>query len=89
MSNDDYLCVLSFYPWEKIIASSTGTVHSLTLIAAAEVNDQGLWTGYATGFALKKILKWMLIIVGFLAGMFFVCRKSMIMGDTPEIKSND
>jgi len=71
---------------EKIIASSTGTVHSLTLIAAAEVNDQGLWTGYATGFALKKILKWMLIIVGFLAG---ICRKSMIMGDTPEIKSND
>jgi uncharacterized membrane protein (Fun14 family) len=29
--------------------------------------------GYAIGFALKKILKWMLIIVGFLAGMFFVC----------------
>ena len=28
--------------------------------------------GYAMGFALKKILKWMLIIVGFLAGMFFV-----------------
>ncbi|MGB6527897.1 MAG: FUN14 domain-containing protein [Candidatus Nitrosopolaris sp.] len=27
--------------------------------------------GYAMGFALKKILKWMLIIVGFLAGMFF------------------
>ena len=49
MSDDDYLCVLSFYPWEKIIASSTGTVHSLTLIAAAEVNDQVLWTGYATG----------------------------------------
>ena len=24
------------------------------------------------GFALKKILKWLLIIVGFLAGMFFV-----------------
>ena len=24
------------------------------------------------GFALKKVLKWMLIIVGFLAGMFFV-----------------
>jgi uncharacterized membrane protein (Fun14 family) len=24
------------------------------------------------GFALKEILKWMLIIVGFLAGMFFV-----------------
>jgi uncharacterized membrane protein (Fun14 family) len=24
------------------------------------------------GFALKKILKWMLIIVGFLAGIFFV-----------------
>jgi uncharacterized membrane protein (Fun14 family) len=24
------------------------------------------------GFALKKIVKWMLIIVGFLAGMFFV-----------------
>ena len=28
--------------------------------------------GYAMGFALKKILKWMLIIVGFFAGMFFV-----------------
>ncbi|MGA9150959.1 MAG: FUN14 domain-containing protein [Candidatus Nitrosopolaris sp.] len=28
--------------------------------------------GYAMGFALKKVLKWMLIIVGFLAGMFFV-----------------
>ena len=28
--------------------------------------------GYAVGFALKKILKWMLIIVGFLAGMFLV-----------------
>ena len=27
--------------------------------------------GYV-GFALKKILKWMLIIVGFLAGMFFL-----------------
>jgi uncharacterized membrane protein (Fun14 family) len=28
--------------------------------------------GYAIGFALKKILKWILIIVGFLVGMFFV-----------------
>jgi len=28
--------------------------------------------GYAIGFALKKILKLMLIIVGFLAGMLFV-----------------
>jgi uncharacterized membrane protein (Fun14 family) len=28
--------------------------------------------GYAICFALKKILKWMLIVVGFLAGMFFV-----------------
>jgi uncharacterized membrane protein (Fun14 family) len=28
--------------------------------------------GYAMGFALKKILKWMLIIVGFLAGIFLV-----------------
>jgi uncharacterized membrane protein (Fun14 family) len=27
--------------------------------------------GYAMGFALKKILRWMPIIVGFLAGMFF------------------
>jgi uncharacterized membrane protein (Fun14 family) len=27
---------------------------------------------YAIGFALKKVLKWRLIIVGFLAGMFFV-----------------
>jgi uncharacterized membrane protein (Fun14 family) len=27
---------------------------------------------YAIGFALKKILKWMLIIIGFLAGMFFI-----------------
>jgi uncharacterized membrane protein (Fun14 family) len=28
--------------------------------------------GYAIGFALKKILKMMLIIVGFLTGLFFV-----------------
>ena len=28
--------------------------------------------GYAMGFALKKVLKWMLIIIGFLTGMFFV-----------------
>jgi uncharacterized membrane protein (Fun14 family) len=28
--------------------------------------------GYAIGFALKKILKWVLIIVGFLAGMFYI-----------------
>jgi uncharacterized membrane protein (Fun14 family) len=28
--------------------------------------------GYAMGFALKKILKWMLIVIGFLAGIFFV-----------------
>jgi uncharacterized membrane protein (Fun14 family) len=32
----------------------------------------GSGLGYAMGFALKKILKWMLIIVGFLAGMFFI-----------------
>jgi uncharacterized membrane protein (Fun14 family) len=28
--------------------------------------------GYAMGFALKKVVKWMLIIIGFLAGIFFV-----------------
>jgi uncharacterized membrane protein (Fun14 family) len=28
--------------------------------------------GYAIGFTLKKVLKCMLIIVGFLAGMFFI-----------------
>ncbi|MGA9153125.1 MAG: FUN14 domain-containing protein [Candidatus Nitrosopolaris sp.] len=28
--------------------------------------------GYAMGSALKKILRWMLIIIGFLNGMFFV-----------------
>jgi uncharacterized membrane protein (Fun14 family) len=28
--------------------------------------------GYVMGFALKKVLKWMLIIVGFLAGIFLV-----------------
>jgi uncharacterized membrane protein (Fun14 family) len=28
--------------------------------------------GYAIGFTLKKVLKWMLIIVGFLTGMFFI-----------------
>jgi uncharacterized membrane protein (Fun14 family) len=32
----------------------------------------GSGLGYAMGFALKKILKWILIIVGILAGMFFV-----------------
>jgi uncharacterized membrane protein (Fun14 family) len=29
-------------------------------------------TGYAIGFVLKKILKWMLTIVGFLVGIFFL-----------------
>jgi uncharacterized membrane protein (Fun14 family) len=28
--------------------------------------------GYAMDFALKEILKWMLIIIGFLVGIFFV-----------------
>ena len=28
--------------------------------------------GYAMGFALKKIFKWILIIMGFLVGMFFI-----------------
>ena len=28
--------------------------------------------GDAIGFALKKILNWVLIIIGFLAGIFFV-----------------
>ena len=28
--------------------------------------------GYVMGLALKKVLKWMLVIVGFIAGMFFV-----------------
>ncbi|MFZ0513483.1 MAG: FUN14 domain-containing protein [Candidatus Nitrosopolaris sp.] len=28
--------------------------------------------GYAMGFALKKVLKWLLIIIGFLAGIFFL-----------------
>jgi uncharacterized membrane protein (Fun14 family) len=28
--------------------------------------------GYAMGFALKKVMKRMLIIIGFLAGIFFV-----------------
>jgi uncharacterized membrane protein (Fun14 family) len=32
----------------------------------------GSGLGYAMGFAFKKILKWVLIIVGFLAGTFFV-----------------
>ncbi|MGB8936721.1 MAG: hypothetical protein WCC17_16635 [Candidatus Nitrosopolaris sp.] len=27
--------------------------------------------GYAMGYFLKKVLKWLLIIIGFLAGMFF------------------
>jgi uncharacterized membrane protein (Fun14 family) len=30
--------------------------------------DSGL-VGYAIGFALRKILNWMLIIIGFLAGV--------------------
>jgi len=42
----------------------------------------GSGLGYAMGFALKKVLKWMFIIIGFLAGMFFVgverC-KNMVM----------
>jgi uncharacterized membrane protein (Fun14 family) len=37
----------------------------------SEAAGSGL-VGYAIGFALKKILKLILIIVGFLAGMFFL-----------------
>jgi uncharacterized membrane protein (Fun14 family) len=32
----------------------------------------GSGLGYAMGFVLKKVLKWMLIIIGFLVGIFFV-----------------
>ena len=42
----------------------------------------GSGLGYAMGFALKKIVKWMLIIVGFLAGMSFLvfnCYKNIGM----------
>jgi len=28
--------------------------------------------GYAIGFALRKVSKWLLIIIGFLAGIFFL-----------------
>jgi uncharacterized membrane protein (Fun14 family) len=28
--------------------------------------------GYSLSFALKKVLKWLLIVVGFLAGIFFL-----------------
>jgi uncharacterized membrane protein (Fun14 family) len=28
--------------------------------------------GYAIGFALKKILKWILVVIGFLVGIFFI-----------------
>jgi uncharacterized membrane protein (Fun14 family) len=32
----------------------------------------GSGLGYAMGFALKKVLKWMVIMVGFLIGMLYV-----------------
>jgi uncharacterized membrane protein (Fun14 family) len=35
------------------------------------LSNRGL-VGYVMGLALKKVLKWMLIVAGFLAGMFFV-----------------
>jgi uncharacterized membrane protein (Fun14 family) len=38
----------------------------------ANTNSVDFNLGYAIGFSLKKILKLMLIIVGFLAEMFFV-----------------
>jgi uncharacterized membrane protein (Fun14 family) len=31
----------------------------------------GSGLGYAMGFALKKVLKWTLVIIGVIAGMFF------------------
>jgi uncharacterized membrane protein (Fun14 family) len=35
------------------------------------IDGSGL-AGYAMGFALKKVLKWILVIVGFIAGAFLV-----------------
>jgi uncharacterized membrane protein (Fun14 family) len=46
--------------------SSDALLSNITLVAGS-----GL-LGYAMGFALKKVLKWMLIVLGFLVGIFFV-----------------
>jgi uncharacterized membrane protein (Fun14 family) len=53
-------------PWSGKQMSSEQLLSSIIPFAGS-----GL-LGYVMGFALKKILKWILIIIGFLAGMFFV-----------------
>jgi uncharacterized membrane protein (Fun14 family) len=43
-----------------------------TLLSTVMPFAGSMGLGYAMGFALKKILKWVLIIVGFLAGVFLI-----------------
>jgi uncharacterized membrane protein (Fun14 family) len=52
--------------WSKNQMSSESLLSSVIPFAGSG------FLGYAMGFALKKVLKWMLIIVGFLLGMFFL-----------------
>jgi hypothetical protein len=60
-----------------LLANATGAITNKTTLLKPEntaANSIALDAKMLqlTGFALKKILKWMIIIVGFLAGMFFV-----------------
>jgi uncharacterized membrane protein (Fun14 family) len=66
--------------WETLAIAATNATTSPTPIAAiTELTSGGLGTfagsalvGYIIGFALKKILKWILIILGVLAGIIFI-----------------
>jgi uncharacterized membrane protein (Fun14 family) len=51
---------------------SEGKTMSSEALLSSLIPFAGSGLGYAMGFALKKVLKWVLIIVGFLAGLFFV-----------------
>ncbi|MGA8082896.1 MAG: FUN14 domain-containing protein [Candidatus Nitrosopolaris sp.] len=56
---------------QKIRSEENNTSNEVLLSNMNPFAGSGL-VGYAIGFALKKILKWILIIVGFLAGIFFL-----------------
>ncbi len=67
--------MIAFLHWEYISKHPGGSKKQMSseslLSNIIPFAGSGL-LGYAMGFALKKILKWMLIIVGFLTGMLFV-----------------
>jgi uncharacterized membrane protein (Fun14 family) len=71
LAEEESDCVPSFRIYLKTCGGARKVSSKALLSSVIPFAGSGL-LGYAMGFALKKILKWMLIIVGFLAGIFFV-----------------